>query len=200
VDGGPAQGAGPDALDELKHLAKVMAGRPPLPGTDSAQVVASNVQRINQIDNRSVIFRSERLVLGVTDEDQRQVVGIPSKEEFRCAVGYLPTRRKEVTASQYGLDPIQLANRTDVEGNRPETQRLLAMASLMKTPRFTKDQDDGCGRHTTQHHDCLLASDLIEGTDVPVEGNGSIEVANGDQCGTNGPRLCDVVSGHGVPP
>jgi hypothetical protein len=138
------------------------------------------------------------LFLGVTDEDQRQVVGIPSKEEFRCAVDYLPTGRKEAMASQYGLNPIQLASRSDVEGNRPETQRLLAMASLMNTPRFTKDQDDGCGRHTTQHHDCLLASDLIEGTEVSVEGDGSIEVANRDQCGTNGPRLCDVVSGHGV--
>jgi hypothetical protein len=84
------------------------------------------------------------------------------------------TAVKEISASQYGLDPIQLAERSDVEGHRAETQRLLAIASLINAPRFTQDQNDGCGRHPTEYSDCVLAIDLIEWTKVPVESDGSI--------------------------
>ena len=47
------------------------------------------------------------------------------------------------------------------------------MAHEMKPPRFTQDQDDGCGR-LTEHRDRVLASDLVERTELPAEGNGSI--------------------------
>ncbi len=41
-------------------------------------------------------------------------------------------------------------------------------------------------------------NDLFERTELTIEGDGVIEVGHGDQCRPNGPRWCDVVSGHSV--
>ena len=44
----------------------------------------------------------------VEGEHQRQVVRIPSADQFRYAAGDLLTAAKEISAPQYGLDPIKL--------------------------------------------------------------------------------------------
>src|SRR5665213_431221 len=101
---------------------------------------------MGQISNGPVIVGSKRFVFGVADEHQRQIVGISSADEFRCAIGKLTTRGKKIMTSQNRFDPTHLADRSDVERNRPETQRLLASVSV-NAPRFTEDQDNGSGRH-----------------------------------------------------
>src|SRR5580704_14432592 len=81
------------------------------------QRVGSGVQRVGQTDNCSVIVGSERSVMCVEGEHQGQVVRIPSAYELRYAAGDLLTAAKEISAPQYGLDPIQLVERSDVEGH-----------------------------------------------------------------------------------
>jgi hypothetical protein len=53
----------------------------------------------------------------IEGEHQGQVVWIPSTYEFRYAAGDLLAGVKEISASQYGLDPIQLVERSYVKGH-----------------------------------------------------------------------------------
>ena len=58
--------------------------------------------------------------------------------------------------------------------------------------------DDGDSPPST----AIASSRMIssKGPSFPVEGHGPIEVGDSNQCGAKRPRLCGVVSVHGVPP
>src|SRR5580658_4200588 len=101
---------------------------------------ASSVERPHQIGNGVVVVVPDLFVFGVADERQRKVVGIPSKEEFRRPVGDVPTGGEVTLVTQYGLDSIQFAKRSDLERDRAQTQRLLSMSSALHSLCLTQDQ------------------------------------------------------------
>ncbi len=198
----PGNARQPATVDILAHLTRLpiaVTGRAeaiPKPSTPPRSRLGSGVQGVVQIESRFVVVGSNR-VLCVADEDQWQVVRITSTEQVRGSVSDVPSVGEEVAASQERFNSVELAEGSDIERHGPQAKRLRSMTTLMTPPRFSQDQDDGTRGWVPKYSDGVVASDHCKGTELAVERHRSFEVADGDQCGPESPRLYGVVGGHG---